>query len=285
MSNVLGIDVGGTNTRYGVVKNDLVSSVEKLFTKDITDFPSFVSDLVEKNPEIDVISIGIPGICKNNKIISLPNLKKFEIKDMDEVIYKKTQKKVIINKDVNLLFANDLHRLNLSNRQDVLGFYIGTGLGNAVKIGGKIHFGENGFSGELGHIPILGNQLVCGCGKTGCAETIVSGKALVNIHKDNHLTGSIKDIFTNHKDNPLIQTFIENLGLLISMEINILDILNLVIAGGVINMPNFPKEKLTKIIIKNLRSQELVKDLNVFYVDDSPINSIMGASLIIKENK
>lgn len=283
MNKVLGIDVGGTYTRYGIVMDRFVSNVEKLFTKDIHDFPTFISDLVKKNRDIDLISIGIPGIVKENKIVSIPNLKTLEIKDLDDRIYNLTRKKVIINKDVNLLFANDLDRLNLKHQPNVLGFYIGTGLGNAIKINGKVHKGNNGFSGELGHIPIIGNRKICGCGKVGCSETLVSGKALLELYYDNKLSGDIKDIFVNHLDKSYIKQFINNLAALISIEVNTLDILKLVIGGGVINMQGFPKQELRKLIKNNLRSRCLESDLEIYFVDDSPVNSIIGASLIIEE--
>ena len=48
-------------------------------------------------------------------------------------------------------------------------------------------------------------------------------------------------------------------------------------------MDGFPKDALLEVIKQNLRSKCLIKDLSVNYVDDSPINSIIGASLIIKE--
>jgi allose kinase len=283
MTKVLGIDVGGTYTRFGVVTNKFVSSVEKLFTKDIENFPLFIRELVEKNKDIEVISIGIPGIVKNNKIISIPNLKSLEVRDLDERIYELTRKKVIINKDVNLLFANDLDRLNLSYQANVLGFYIGTGLGNALKINGKTHKGINGFAGELGHIPIIGNEKICGCGKVGCSETLVSGKALVELHEEYKLSGDIKDIFVEHINNPLIQEFIRNLGSLLSFEINTLDILKLVIGGGVINMEGFPKDDLRDLLKGHLRSECLAKELEIYFVDDSPVNSIIGAALVIEE--
>ncbi len=202
---------------------------------------------------------------------------------MDERIYELTRKKVIINKDVNLLFANDLDRLNLSYQANVLGFYIGTGLGNALKINGKTHKGINGFAGELGHIPIIGNEKICGCGKVGCSETLVSGKALVELHEEYKLSGDIKDIFVEHINNPLIQEFIRNLGSLLSFEINTLDILKLVIGGGVINMEGFPKDDLRDLLKGHLRSECLAKELEIYFVDDSPVNSIIGAALVIEE--
>lgn len=283
MNKALGIDVGGTYVRYGVVTNKFVSNVEKLFTKDIEDFVVFVSDLVKKHNEIDTISIGIPGIVKENKILSVPNLKKLEIYNLDTQLYELTNKRVVINKDVNLLFANDLDRLNLKCQDNILGFYLGTGLGNAIKINGQTLKGSNGFAGELGHIPLIGNTKKCGCGKIGCAETLVSGKALVNLFEENKLSGEVKDIFVNHLNKDIILEFVKNFALIISMEINIFDITILVIGGGVVNMKNFPQSILRELVVKELRSASLESKLEMYFVDDSPVNSIIGASLIIEE--
>ncbi|MBI9010308.1 MAG: allose kinase [Tenericutes bacterium] len=283
MGKVLGIDVGGTFTRFGVVHNKFVSSVEKLFTANIDDFVAFVDEQVKKDKEIKTISIGIPGIVKDNKIVSIPNISNIDIDAVNTKLHELTRLDVVINRDVNLLFYNDLDRLNLKHEENVLGFYVGTGLGNAIKVNGVVLKGSHGFAGELGHIPLIGNKRLCNCGKTGCAETLVSGMALVNLHKENNLSGEIKNIFVNHLNHEVIKDFIHNLALIISMEINIFDTTKIVIGGGVANMPEFPKEKLRNLIKKELRSKSLIPELEIYFVDDLPINSIIGASLIVKE--
>lgn len=283
MDKVLGIDVGGTYTRFGVASNRFVSNVNKLYTKDIKDFVSFVVEEVKKDKDIKTISIGIPGIVSNNKIISIPNIDNINIKDLDDLLYEKTRLKVVVNRDVNLLFVNDLDRLNLKHEDNVLGFYLGTGLGNAIKVNGTILKGAHGFAGELGHIPLIGNKRVCNCGKIGCAETMVSGLALINLHKEYGLLGELKDIFTLHLELEVVKEFIVNFALIISMEINIFDTTKIVIGGGVANMPGFPKELIREILKSKLRSESLVSKLEIYFVDDSPVNSIIGASLIVEE--
>jgi allose kinase len=284
MGKVLGIDVGGTYTRYGVVHNRFVSSVEKLFTSDISDFVSFVAEQVAKDREIKIISIGIPGIVKDNQIVSIPNISNIDIEAVNTKLHELTRLEVVINRDVNLLFANDLDRLNLKHEKNVLGFYVGTGLGNVIKVNGEVLKGSHGFAGELGHIPLIGNKRLCNCGKIGCAETLVSGMALVSLHKENNLSGEIKDIFVSHLNHEVIKDFVHNLALIISMEINIFDTTKIVIGGGVANMANFPKDKLRDLIKKELRSKSLIPELEIYFVDDSPVNSIIGASLIVKED-
>ncbi len=285
MSRVLGIDIGGTFTRYGLIENGTVLQVDKIYTEKIYNFVTFVKDIFDKYKKVDTISIGIPGVVNNNKIISVPNVKHLEIKDLDEEIFKLTKTKVIINRDVYLLFVNDLNQLNLNKEKNVLGFYLGTGIGNAIRLNGKIITGEHGYAAELGHIPIIGNDKLCSCGKTGCAETIISGKALTEIFEKEGLVSNFDELFVNNLDHPKIKEFIDNFIAVMAIEINILDITTIIIGGGVINMKKFPKKQIEKGLLKHLRTDNIRKELKVYFVDDSPISSIIGASLIIDEGE
>lgn len=56
--------------------------------------------------------------------------------------------------------------------------YVGTGVGAALVVDGRVLYGKNGFSGELGHCAVNGNPAPCGCGRTGCIETVASGTAI-----------------------------------------------------------------------------------------------------------
>ncbi len=285
MSRVLGIDIGGTFTRYGIVENKSVIHVKKVYTKDILDFPNFVKDVFYKFKDIDSISIGIPGVVYKNKIISVPNVKLLEIRNLDDEIYKLTKTKCIINRDVYLLFSNDINRLNLSNEKNILGFYLGTGLGNAIKMNGNIIKGEHGYAAELGHIPIIGNTRRCSCGKIGCAETMISGKALTEIYDSEKLNCEFNQLFVKYSLHPKIKEFIDNFIMVMAIEINILDITTIIIGGGVTNMLNFPKKYIEEGLLKQLRTDNIRKQIKIYFVDDSPISSILGASLIINEGE
>ncbi len=62
--------------------------------------------------------------------------------------------------------------------KDVLFINIGWGLGLGIILDGKLYYGKNGFSGEFGHINMYNNNVLCHCGKKGCIETEVSGRAI-----------------------------------------------------------------------------------------------------------
>lgn len=283
MSKVLGIDVGGTHTRWGIVDHNQVIYVEKVKSHSIQDFVAFVYDIVHKYPDIDYVSMGVPGIVNQNQIINIPNLAVLNIRNLADLIQDKICKPTMVHRDVRLLFENDIHRLKLENENNILAFYLGTGIGNVIKLNGQVLEGVHGFAAELGHIPIHQNFEICPCGKEGCSEILFSGKGLVRLFETHQLSGLFKDVFINHLENPLIENYLKGCAEVIGIEMNILDITHMIIGGGVVNMTGFPKEEFNRYIENHLRPPLLKDDLMIYYVDDSPINSIVGASLVIQE--
>ena len=65
-----------------------------------------------------------------------------------------------------------------NNEKDMLFLNVSWGLGMGMIIDGKLSYGKSGFSGEIGHFPLLDNDRMCQCGKIGCLETGASGLAL-----------------------------------------------------------------------------------------------------------
>jgi predicted NBD/HSP70 family sugar kinase len=77
------------------------------------------------------------------------------------------------------------------------------GLGMGMIMDGTLSYGKSGFSGEIGHFPLLENNTVCHCGKTGCLETGASGSAVFRIFMDKLKEGrasSLTDKYSNGED-------------------------------------------------------------------------------------
>ncbi len=68
-----------------------------------------------------------------------------------------------------------------NNEKNMLFINVTWGLGMGMIIDGKLSYGKSGYSGEIGHFPLLDNDQICHCGKTGCLETGASGSALHRI--------------------------------------------------------------------------------------------------------
>jgi allose kinase len=168
-NGVLGLDIGGTNIRAGLVDRQF-----KLDCFEMDSSVSFFDGNIEKIDALtayvyeyccrhcggrlpEAVSIGFPSTINKEKtiVLSTPNLPGFNNLHVVEMLGKKLGIPVYINRDVNLLLINDIHAHGLSDGNIIIGCYIGTGCGNAICIGGEILSGKNGVAGELGHIPIL----------------------------------------------------------------------------------------------------------------------------------
>lgn len=74
--------------------------------------------------------------------------------------------------------------------KDVVFVNIGWGLGIGIICNGKVYYGKSGYSGEFGHMAVYNNNIICHCGKVGCIETEVSGRALKRMVTQSILEGN-----------------------------------------------------------------------------------------------
>lgn len=89
---------------------------------------------------------------------------------------------------------------------NILFLNVGWGLGMGMVMDGKLYYGKSGFSGEVGHFPLLDNNCVCQCGKVGCLETGASGSALHRLVMEKLKEGRsslLSPVFKEGKDIPL----------------------------------------------------------------------------------
>ena len=297
MTYVIGIDIGGTNFRMGAVDKDgkihyfkQMSSyfltegnvVDRMYDEINLYCNEF--NLIEK---VTRIAIGLPSIVNKDKsfVHSTPNLSGLNNLDLGNMLRDKLNIPVHVDRDVNFLLYHDIKVLDIDPEQKrtVLGFYFGTGLGNAIYIDGKSYQGSNGAAGEIGHIPTIGKTDVCGCGNRGCLETIASGKYLQELaHQINN--DRIEDIFTNHPQHPLIVEFVENLAVSVAIECNILDPEVVVIGGGVVFMADFPKEYLVKRVQDMLRKPHPYLNLKILFSEHTQQSGVLGGAYYIYEN-
>ncbi len=285
----LGIDIGGTNFRMGVVGGDgqiyaFTRSSSLIFEEGDTVNAlkgAIVTYLKDSGFEgrIKACGIGLPALVSKDKksVLSSPNLKGFDGVSFAQDFEEALGFPVYVDRDVNFLLQNDISKLGLSGEKTVLGFYIGTGFGNAISIGGRFYGGSNGAAGELGHIPILDSTEKCTCGNTGCIETRCSGKALEALAKRFFPHTDIKKIFAKHADDPQIKKFARDLAVPIATQINILDPDCSIIGGGVVDMEGFPKDVLSDAIRFYVRKPYPEKNLNIIFTRHDQQSGVFGS--------
>ncbi len=187
-----GIDLGGTNTKIGLLDEnanlifsesiktlaengykDTVERVSKIFLDKMIEYKIDKKDLV-------AVGFGIPGPAVNKREIkmfaNLPWPKNLKIADDFK---EKLNVPVWIDNDVNVITLGEVFAGAAKGYNEVVGIAIGTGIGAGVVTEGKIVSGKLGAAGELGHITLVPRGSLCGCGQRGCFEAYGSALAII----------------------------------------------------------------------------------------------------------
>ena len=256
----VGVDIGGTNLRIGCVdeKYDLFDF--KQIPQDTIlygDSPDNLARYIKEYIKQHIKAWDVAGICvgfpapldkKREVVLNAPNIQGFNGVNAKTALQKHLEHPVFIEKDTNLLITYDIVKYKISEDDTVVAFYVGTGLGNAVVIEGRMLTGFNGAAGELGHTPVWGCEHECSCGSIGCVEPLVAGKYLAKIREEYYPDTDISELFVKHGNDKRIEEYIWNMAVPFATEINIIDPSTVILGGGVISMEMFPQENLIKAI-------------------------------------
>ena len=178
----LGIDIGGTNSAYGLVDNLGNIAYETSLPTTNFDQPedlvlAIFNDLHKRDliDSIVGISIGAPnGNHFTGNIEYAPNLKWKGIIPLAKLFQEKFNKPSQLTNDANAAAIGEKLFGNAKDLANFVTITLGTGLGSGIIIDNEIVYGEEGFAGEFGHIRVIPNGRICGCGRKGCLETYAS---------------------------------------------------------------------------------------------------------------
>jgi allose kinase len=294
----LGVDIGGTNLRIGLIDKEYnvfhfkkVLQREVLQDNPIVNLSDYIKDYflkcsIQEN-QILGICLALPATISKTKdvVLNAPNIRGFNGLNVKQIMEENTGLPVFIEKDVNALLVHDLHNYELnSSNSIIIGCYVGTGLGNSICINGTILSGYNGVAGELGHIPVWGRSDICGCGNEGCVETYVGGKYLNKLQEISFPTTSIENLFKEHSETRILDEYLKDLARTIASEINILDPEYVVLGGGVLSMKEFPYYQLIKYIKKYTRKPLPENNLKFVHSENTGVNGTIGAGILVWEN-
>ncbi|GAB2836785.1 ROK family glucokinase [Streptomyces sp. NPDC054796] len=185
MGLTIGVDIGGTKIAAGVVDEEgtilETSTVPTPPTAD--DVIDAIADAVRKASaeyEVDAVGIGAPGYVDDKRatVLFTPNLS-WRHESLKDKVEQRIDLPVIIENDANAAAWGEYKFGVGTGHEDVVCITIGTGLGGGVITGGKLHRGRFGVAAEFGHIRMVPDGLLCGCGNQGCWEQYASGSALV----------------------------------------------------------------------------------------------------------
>lgn len=187
---VAGVDIGGTNTRIGVVDSAGKIHAEGAFLT--TEYPAiddFIEAIVHKaielvasQSELKLIGFGIgaPNANYNKGTIELAaNLPWKGIIPLAEIISSRAGLPCRVTNDANAAALGEMIFGAAKGVKDFIILTLGTGLGSGIVVNGEVVYGHSGFAGELAHTTIVQGGRECGCGRRGCMETYASATGVV----------------------------------------------------------------------------------------------------------
>lgn len=192
MKYYVGIDLGGTNIKIGIldslgdiignkiIKTKSENGVDETLNRIWREIKELATIFNIKIEKIKGIGVGIPGPVINKTVVTFfsnfnwgknINLKK-KFEDLTNI-------ETIIENDVNVIAQGEAIFGAAKDIKSSITIAIGTGIGGGIFIDGKLISGFNGVGGEIGHMKLVKDGKKCGCGQKGCFEAYASASSLV----------------------------------------------------------------------------------------------------------
>lgn len=291
MKSIFAMDIGGTHTRYGFVseKGEL-SHYASLPTakwaqgdKAVEKLGNLIGSALNEHQDMQIqaLSLGFPAALDKacSRIVNAPAIPALTDVPVAAMLEERLQRKVVMNRDVVMLYEHAVKALALHTGGMTLGFFIGTGMGYLIAIDGRPYNGAHGMAGELGHIPLHGLRGRCGCGGIGCAEQYTAGRALASIVRKYYPEEDIGLLFEKHLNDAPLRLYLKRLSELIAGQLTVLDPDRVLLGGGVVHMAGFPLDALTQMVKSRLRDSELSRSLRFHIAQDAQQAGVIGAGL------
>lgn len=313
MTVLIGIDVGGTNLRLGVVDYDedtLSVSPRVIEEKRFqTDFSSFckihtpeqawrailnatavaIDSMHVKYPNVSAVGIGFPGFIdpRTQKILQSPNLPGLMNVDLSTDLSQLVDLPVVTENDaLAAAYGEYVARSGQVNHLIYLG--LGTGVGGGLILNGQPFQGQHGVAMEVGHIIVQPNGRLCGCGNYGCMEqySSASGVTLSYVEATGQRFNAFEIAKLAHQGDvnaiSAYQLAGKRLAQALGHIFKVIDVTDVIIGGGLsagwLLMQSAFNQQLDRDLIPALRSKVVVSISNM-----GDQAGIIGAAMLARK--
>lgn len=315
MKYIAGVDIGGTNTKIGIVSSEgKIIAKESIKTLSIEGVDSTlkriwakIKELLEKSDinyeDLLGVGMGIPGPVREQEIVgffaNFPWEKNLNIAKLFRNISGKETK---LENDVNVIALGEARHGAGKGAKTSVTIALGTGIGGGIYIDGKILSGFNGAGGEVGHMKLVKDGKLCGCGQKGCFEAYASATGIereaisrLKVNKTNklyeRLNGEIdkveaKDVFDCAKEGDAFSLDIvdyeaEYLAMGIGNVLNLINPEKIILSGGVSLAGDILLDKVKEKLPKYAMGVTLENGFNIELGILGNDSGIYGASALI----
>jgi glucokinase len=195
MEVALGIDIGGTNTVFGIVnRRGEILRQEQMQTTGYDTVAAYIDALSSRlrplisTPEFErVVGIGVGapnGNYYTGEVLNAVNLPWKGSIPLSRLLQDAMGLKTTITNDANAAALGEMIYGAAKGMKDFVMVTLGTGLGSGFVANGQLIYGHDGFAGELGHVTAVRGGRRCNCGRNGCLETYASATGVVKTARE-----------------------------------------------------------------------------------------------------
>ncbi len=303
---VIGVDVGGTNVKLGIVNasgkvlarsafptNGFIQSPEMLIDAICEAVLGILARENISRGDTRGVGVGLPGLIDVSKgvVRVLPNIPGWADVPLKRIMQKKLGLTVQLENDVNMITLGEWEYGAGKGIEDILCITLGTGVGAGLVLNNRIYRGPGFAAGEIGHAPLNEKGPECGCGGWGCFERYVGNRRLqrdaADVFGKNDIT--LEDVYRKAMEGKKkALKFWEVVGEKVATgligPINILNPECVIIGGGVSRSFDLMKLSIEKTIKRRCMKiqAEMVRFVRARLEDDA---GIIGAEVLIRHEK
>ncbi len=189
----IGIDLGGTDIKGAIVSGDgQILLQKKTATHPEEGAEGVVDRIVELAESLCIthgtqmgdtlgVGVGVPGVTRQDgTVVIAPNLDWHYVPLKQMLADRLEQTAVELDNDANVAALAEARAGAGEGCQSLALLTLGTGIGGGIIIDGRVHHGSSYSAGEIGHMVVLPDGPICGCGKAGCLEAISATRGMVD---------------------------------------------------------------------------------------------------------
>lgn len=249
------LDIGATKIDCLVIQNGVCKHLhfDTPTTQNYFEDLNCLTDFLGINKRTSFVVVSFPGLIIDGYVQKWPNKNYWEghpiIKDLERIFKTKS---IHVIEDCNAGALSSLHIFKGCN--DSLFINVGTGIGMGILINGQLYKGQNGYSGEFGHVTVdyFSNQM-CNCGRKGCLQLVASGGGMQSLYQKQVKSTSDDTWMEQLFGIDIVKQGAIYLGKSIANTINLLDITNIHLSGSVLKNITY-----RDLLVEQLREEERV---------------------------
>ncbi len=309
MDKVLGVDIGGTNIKLGIVTGDGRILEDGLIETEAGRGPAAAAERVARwyrcrlddHPGICAAGIDCAGLIDGEKgfLYNSPNLSGWDNTPLAAIFSENLALPVTVDNDVNCAAWGEFVMGAGRGTRYFVCVTLGTGVGGGIVIDGRLYRGAQGLAAEIGHQVVMAGGPKCACGNKGCLEALISSAAIVKRFtempgsRESVLSGkgtiNVRDIAAAaaEGDQPSLRA-LEETGRIFGIGLaNIVHLLNpevIAVGGGVAGAGDLILEP-ARISMKEHMMGDILSPVRVVAAELGNNASFIGASLMALGDK